>query len=177
MTDDEMRDEPFGGERVWITDRAIKPFRGKWTDFYGENGEVVVTFLTMDFHLYNKWSNENVDYLHKNCDHGDDWQERLSCSKNERVVSHDDSFVDAVKRPGAHLDGVHYDDESKVDESYTVIIADDYMSWENCADALGTLNEKFDRDFGLRVEEGQLTSGKNVEHELVDVVENGDVNG
>lgn len=131
-------------EPVKLENRAFNPFQD-WSDWYAENGEAVITFITMKQHLYEEWQRQA---MHINI------SEDLAL-KNNRPVKDSDSVVLYQHRrfendfdgPGIYQDDTHYEDSDKVDESYTIIVPEEFMTREMCEEYLYKLNEEYNREF------------------------------
>ncbi|MDY6761896.1 MAG: hypothetical protein SVY41_02520 [Candidatus Nanohaloarchaea archaeon] len=143
--------EELDDEKVVLETRALHPFSGGWCDWYGTGGEAVVTFLTMQHGLWNAWMNQCVAYVHDHEEH-DSVHERLDCGRSERVVTPEEFDPSEMEEPGVYRDATHYDDEEKVDESYTIVLPYDFMSEKLCKAYIDELNETYDRNFVLLVE-------------------------
>lgn len=154
MTDNE-------DQEVTLQSKAANPFN-QWSDWYGTEGEAVVTFYTMKEELWSKWSNQAVSIEHNDCDH-DDMEEKINCDDTERVVDHDAFDAGEVREPGIYLDDTHYDDEEKVAESYTIIAPFDFLSPKLCRDWIQKLNDKYDRRFQLSIAEEQQVNASPVD--------------
>lgn len=130
-------------KEIKLTNKAFNPFEG-WSDWYSENDEAVITFITMDNHLFEKWRNQaQVSDATNFAVHNNE------PTKEEDYVTiyEHNRFKNDFDGPGIYQDSTHYLDDNKVDESYTVIIPDSYMSRERCEIYLEKLNEKYDRNF------------------------------
>ena len=53
----EQHDPDKHTDPVKLTNKAVNPFN-TWSDWYGENGEAVITFITMKQRLFEKWKNQ-----------------------------------------------------------------------------------------------------------------------
>lgn len=135
-------------EPIKLTNKAVNPF-DTWTDFYAEDGEAVITFITMKEHMFEEWQNQVVHIGYNNNNLG-----RLA-TINGQPIDEDDStviythlnFENNFEGPGIYQDGVHYRDDDKVDESYTVIVPEEFMTREICGKYLEKLNNEYNRDF------------------------------
>jgi hypothetical protein len=157
--------DKYADQQVMLKSHAVNPFN-QWADWYGTDGEAVVTFRTMKEHLWDRWQSDCVSISHDDCDHGDSWDERTEqdpetgtsrfkdCD-SERVVEHERFDPTNVQAPGIYLDGTHYDDADKVDESYTIIVPYPFLSPELCQEWIKKLNEQYDRQFELDIDEDQ----------------------
>jgi len=141
-------DEPepeWADKNVKLENMAVDPF-DNWSDWYGENGEVVITFMTMDAHLLEEWQNQarNSDTLNHATYNG------KPLSKDERVeiFTHND-FENDFRGPGIYRDDHNISGEEKVDESYTIIVPTDFMTQDLCEKYIERLNEEFNRNFEL----------------------------
>jgi len=150
------------GEEVVLESMGVNPFKG-WSDWYGTDGEAVVTFETMKHSLWNSWDNQCVE-IKKYDDEGnevtsedfEDIQEYINYSgETERIVKPEKFDYEKVKAPGVYRDDTHYDEEDYVDESYTIIVPYSFLTPELCEEYINKLNKKFDRDFMLKIKEEQ----------------------
>ena len=126
----------------------------------------MVTFETMQHHLYSQWDSACVSFDHSECGHGDSWEDRFEQDEetghyvmrdcdSERVVDHERFDAADVKAPGVYLDGTHYDVDGSVDESYTIIVPYEFLSPALCREWIAKLNEEYDRKFELEIAEDQ----------------------
>lgn len=159
-----MKDD-YEDTTVVLESHAVNPFND-WSDWYGTDGEAVVTFFTMKEQLWNQWDNDCVSISHEDCDHGDSWEDRMEQDEetgfytskdcnSERVVEHEKFDPTNLQAPGVYLDGTHYEDDEKVDESYTIYVPFPFLSPELCRRWIQKLNEQYDRQFELRISEEQ----------------------
>lgn len=129
-------------------------------DWYGTDGEVVVAIKPMKSLLWAHWETQCVEWVHaEDCDHGpgvDGLQESINCPHQERVVNPENFDYDEVPEPGVYCTGTYYDDESKVDESYNIIVPREYVTAEQCHKWIQKLNQKYDRNFELTISADQL---------------------
>jgi hypothetical protein len=146
---------------VILRSRAANPFN-QWSDWYGTESEAVVTFVTIKEELWNQWNNQCVDIIHEDCDH-QDMQERINCDNGERIVKHDNFDKEEVREPGIYSDGTNYEDEDKVDESYTIIVPYDFLSPKLCRHWIDKLNQDYDRCFDLDIDESQEKASPSVD--------------
>lgn len=146
--ENEQHDPERHTEPIKLTNRALNPF-DTWTDFYAEDGEAVITFITMQHHLFEEWKNQAVHRGYNNYDLG-----KLA-TKNGKPIDKDDStvvythldFENDFDGPGIYQDDTHYEDDDKVDESYTIILPYEFMTREMCENFLEKLNKEYNRDF------------------------------
>ena len=119
------------------------PFE-EWEDWIGETGEdqtVIVTFETMEHHLYEVWSQQAVNYDGAaEIEETEDGTFVLN-SDRDRRINHERFDAKDVDAPGAYKD----DSEG----CYTVIVPFDFMTLELCRQMIEELNEEFDTDFEL----------------------------
>lgn len=131
-------------EPVKLENRAFNPFQD-WSDWYGENGEAVITFITMKQHLYEEWQRQ-AHHINISKD---------LATLNSRPVKEDDTvnmyqhrrFENDFDGPGIYQDSTHYNDDDKVDESYTIILPEEFMVRGMCELYLEKLNDEYNRDF------------------------------
>jgi hypothetical protein len=140
----------YSNEKVFLKSPSGNPFT-EWADWYGTDGEAVVTFHHQKYLLYEYWSRECVSYEHPGCRH-DNLQERINCGKKMRKVKPDDFDKEKMPEPGITLDGTHYKEEEAVDESYSITVPRSFLSPELCAEWLEKLNLKYDRHFVLALD-------------------------
>lgn len=95
-----------------------------WGDFYGANGEVVVTIVTLRDHL----EDEYISQVHD---------------------EESDSAEIEVRTVGVHLTDTHYEDDGKVDESYLIVAGEEEITPSVMREYLDELEEQFDRQFEL----------------------------
>lgn len=153
--------DDLGNKRVILQSRAVNPFND-WADWYGTDGEAVVTFYTMKERLWVRWNSDCISIPHPDCEHDetvDGLQERVNCDKGERVVEHEKFNVTALQAPGIYLDGTYYNSEDGVDESYTIIVPYPFLSPKLCREWIRKLNEQYDRNFELKITEEQAEYG------------------
>jgi len=157
--------EGLENQEVVLESMAVDPFRD-WSDWYGTNGEAVVTFETMQHHLWNSWNNQCVEV--KNYDENGEEikpgdfetaQEYSRASNNaektERIVEPENFDYGKVSKPGIYRDGTYYDEEDSVDEGYAIIVPYGFLTPELCEEYIEKLNQKFDRNFKLDIKEEQ----------------------
>jgi len=157
--------EELDTQEVVLKSMAVDPFRD-WSDWYGINGEAVVTFETMQHHLWNAWNNQCVEI--KNYDkEGEEIkpgdfetaQEYSKASSNaeetDRTVESENFDYSKASNPGIYRDETCYDEEESVDEGYTVIVPYSFLTPELCEKYIEKLNQKFDRNFKLDIKEEQ----------------------
>lgn len=158
-----MKDK-YKNKKIILKTDHTNPFTGSFCDWYGMKEEAVVTFVTTKEHLYSKWKNQCVSFDHSVCDHeGDSFPGFVPSEENgwmkvpdnchpKRIVDHSKFDKSKLKGPGAYLDGVHYEDEDLVDESYTIIVPSDNLAKKWCEEGLEKLNDIFSRNFELEVD-------------------------
>lgn len=157
--------EGLEDQTVVLESRAVNPFND-WADWYGTDGEAVVTFRTMKEQLWNRWSNDCVSFEHPDCDHGDsleEMNESINCDEKQRIVEHEKFNPTNLQAPGIYLDRTPYDDEEKVDESYTIIVPYPFLSPKLCREWIQKLNEQYNRDFELEITEDQKKRSRGLE--------------
>jgi len=148
---EKKKNEKYENQEIILTNNAINPFQN-WSDWYGENGEVVVTFITMKQHLYANWSRQaiNTNAIDTALKNG----EPVSQNDYIQLIQHQ-NFENNFQGPGTYLDSTHYLDDNKVDESYTIILPEEFMTEKTCRNWIKKLNEKHDRNFKLKNEDYQ----------------------
>ncbi|MDY6774255.1 MAG: hypothetical protein SVS85_03560, partial [Candidatus Nanohaloarchaea archaeon] len=141
------------------------PFGGGFSDWYGTEGEAVVTFTTIQHRLYSVWSRDCISFDHSVCGHeGDEHPDLVEEEETgmyrmpencdpRRVVDHSKFDASKVRAPRIYRDDTHYDKEGYVDESYTIILPYAFMAEELCRHWIEKLNEEFDRDFELHLQD------------------------
>ena len=153
---------------VVLESMAVKPFESS-SDWYGTDGEVVVTFETMKSVLWRSWKDQCVkikkydeDDNQIRVEDSESFQEYLdkanNAEKSERVVKPEEFKQKEKTAPGIYRDGTYYDDEESVDEGYTIVVPYGFLTPELCTAYLEKLNQKFDRSFSLSIEEDQKSS-------------------
>lgn len=166
-------DDGLEGEEVVLTSRAVNPFND-WSDWYGSDGEAVVTFFTMKEHLWSCWSGDCVSFEYD--EDNLSLEERMD-RDGERVVEHEKFDVTSIRSPGIYLDGTYYEDEDAVDESYTIIVPYPFLSPKLCRAWIEKLNEKYDREFRLEVTGDQEARSAGLESMGVNLIRVLDGNG
>jgi hypothetical protein len=59
----------LGDQEVILKSRSVNPFNG-WSDWYGTDGEAVVTIQHMKYALYSQWQRDCIRFVHgEGCDH------------------------------------------------------------------------------------------------------------
>lgn len=135
--------EKYREKEIELTNLAFNPFEN-WSDWYSDNGEAVITFITMENHLYTHWENQaQISNTTNFAVHNNE------PTKEEDYVTiyEHHRFENDFDGPGIYKDGTNYLNDNKVDESYTIILPDNYMNREKCETYLEKLNEKYDRNF------------------------------
>ncbi|MFB6292315.1 MAG: hypothetical protein ABEI58_02870 [Candidatus Nanohaloarchaea archaeon] len=157
--------EGLGDQEVVLESMAVNPFRD-WSDWYGTDGEAVVTFETMQHHLWNAWRNQCVE-IKKYDENGEEIRpedfekpkDYLEASDNavesERIIEPQNFDYDEISGPGVYRDGTYYDEEDSVEEGYTIIVPHGFLTPELCGEYTEKLNQKFDRNFKLDIKEEQ----------------------
>ncbi|MFB6099681.1 MAG: hypothetical protein ABEK16_00260 [Candidatus Nanohalobium sp.] len=160
-----VEDNFLEDKEVVLESMEVDPFRD-WGDWYGKEGEAVVTFETMQHKLWNSSSNQCVE-IRKYNENGEEIkpedfegiQEYSEASNNaektERIVEPENFEYSKVKEPGIYRDGTYYDEEDSVDEGYTIIVPYSFLNPEMCREYIRKLNQKFDRNFKLEIQERQ----------------------
>lgn len=157
--------EDFGEQEIVLESMAVDPFRA-WSDWYGTKEEAVVTFETMQHHLWNAWNNQCVeikkyDENREEIKPGDfeTAQKYFKASNNaeetERIVEPENFNYSNISEPGIYRDGKYYDEEDSVDEGYTIIVPYSFLTAKLCKKYIEKLNQKFDRNFKLNIKEEQ----------------------
>ena len=150
------------GEGVVLESMGVDPFKG-WSDWYGTDGEALVTFETMQHSLWDSWNNQCVE-IKKYDEEGNeikpnefnDIQEYMNAGvESERIVKPEKFDYNTVKLPGVYRSDTHYDKKDYVDESYTIVVPHGFLTPELCQKYIDKLNKKFDRKFKLKIEEEQ----------------------
>lgn len=142
-TTKEDKQEKYQKKDIKLTNMAHAPFEN-WSDWYSDDGEAVITFITMENHLHNRWENQvkasdaTNFAVHNN--------EPTKEEDHVTIYEHH-RFENDFDGPGIYKDGTNYLNDNKVDESYTIILPDAHMSRERCEIYLEKLNEKYDRNF------------------------------
>lgn len=137
-----MEDE---NEKVILESNAVNPFNN-WSDWYGADGEAVVTFSTMKNELFSEWERQCV-----------------RIEDDERVVETEHFDGLRTKAPGVHRDGTYYDEEDSLDESYSIVVPYGFLSPKLCKHWIQKLNEKFGRNFELEITEEQEQASAGLE--------------
>lgn len=154
----DFQESKYSDEKVFLKSRSANPF-GEWADWYGTDGEAVVSFFHFKNRLYDVWSRQCISYEHPNCDHDKDGiegiNEKVNCDESVRVTDYENFDYSEVDRPGIYQDSVHYYDEDKVDESYTVIVPEEFLSAKLCGHWLDKLNHEYNRQFVLALNPAQ----------------------
>lgn len=127
----------YENKTVVLESRDVNPFED-WSDWYGTEGEAVVTFQHIAHLLYEIWERQCV-----------------SIEAGERNIDQEKFDASEVEAPGIYRDETNYDDSDAVDESYTIIVPYDFMTPDMCRQWIQKLNEKFDRQFELSIDEEQ----------------------
>lgn len=140
-------------QHILLTSRALNPFID-WSDWYGTDGEAVVTFITMKEHFWNRWSNNCVSIVHEDCN-PDEIADRANCEAGEHRVDPGQFDVEEIRAPGIYRDGIYYEDEESVDESYTIVVPYPFLSPTLCQQWIEELNEEYDRVFELKFTDEQ----------------------
>ena len=141
-------------QKVILESMSVDPFND-WSDWYGTNGEAVVTFVTMKQNLWNSWQTQ-CSSIEGDIELVENSEGTYSLEgETEKEVKPENFDSDKVKEPGIYRDGVHEGDEDKVEEAYTVIVPNDFLTPELCKKYLEKLNEKFDRNFKLDIKSHQ----------------------
>jgi hypothetical protein len=158
-------DKTLKDREVVLESMGVDPFRA-WSDWYGTEGEAVVTFETMQHSLWNSWNNLCIE-IKKYDENGEeikledfeDIQEYSETSNNaektDRIVELENFDYNKVKKPGIYRNGTYYDEEDSVDEGYTIIVPYSFLTPELCREYIKKLNQKFDRKFELEIQERQ----------------------
>lgn len=140
---EKLKKEKYREKEIKLTNNAVDPFQ-TWSDWYGENGEAVITFVTMKQHLYTTWAHQAKTSNTNN-----------PATNNGKPVTEDDyiqiiehqRFENNFDGPGIYLDDTYYTDDNSVDESYTIILPEEFMTEQMCRDWIKKLNEKYNRKF------------------------------
>jgi len=144
--DNEKEDAPERVKKqIKLENIAVNPFDA-WSDWHSPDGEAIITFMTMSHHLYSEWENKarrSNTVNHAKVD-GKPVKEDLHIN----IYTHDE-FESDIKGPGVYRDSTHYRNPQKVDEAYTVIVPNDFMTQKMCEGYIKKLNDKFDRNFEL----------------------------
>lgn len=144
----------YEDEKVVLESNAVNPFKD-WSDWYGTDGEAVVTFRTIQHDLYEEWSRQCVRIEGGEYVEQEDGSKVYDGDNAERIVEHEKFDASEVKAPGVYSDGTNYDEEDKVDESYSIIVPYPFLSPKLCQKWIEKLNEKFDREFELYIDDQQ----------------------
>lgn len=141
-------------QKVILECMSVDPF-DSWSDWYGTNGEAVVTFVTMEQNLWNSWKNQCIS-IEGDLELVENFEGTYSLEgETEKEIRPENFDSDKVKEPGIYRDSIHEDNEDKVEEAYTVILPKDFLTPELCKKYLEKLNEKFDRNFKLNIKPHQ----------------------
>ena len=129
-----------GSEKeVVLESMAVDPFND-WDDWHDQNSKAVVTFETMKHNLWNSWKTQCIE----NNEYND----------SEEEIRPEKFNAEKVRKPGVYRDAVN--EEDKIDELYTVIVPRSFLTPELCERYLEKLNEKFDRNFKLKIKPEQM---------------------
>lgn len=143
--DDDIKDPDWKNKEIMLSNIAVGAFESP-ADWRSE--EAVITFLTMKDHLYDQWELQcKKTNTYKSIAEVEG--KPVPNDKFAVLYSHSDFDADEIKAPGITLDGQYFEDERKVDESYTVIVPQDFLTEEIIKMYLKRLNAKFDRQFYL----------------------------
>lgn len=142
--------EKYKNQKIILKTDHLNPFN-RWSDWYGTNGEAAITIRTIQHHIYENWEKQCVrieggEYIEQ-----EDGSMLYKADDAERIVEHENFDASKVKAPGIYKDRTNYDDEDKVDESYSIIIPYSFLSPKLCRKWIEKLNEEFDRKFELSI--------------------------
>lgn len=149
--EDQVSDK-YNEKEIKLENIAMNPFH-KWSDWYNKENKAVITFITMDSHLYSKWESQCID----NMIYADAAEIQTQNSDTPRpahinesvTIFNHSNFENNFDGPGIYLDDTHYDNDEYVDESYTIILPRDFMTREMCEEWIKALNTKYNRNFKL----------------------------
>ena len=141
--EESFKKEKYSKKEIKLTNDAVDPFQ-TWSDWYGENGEAVITFVTMKQHLYTNWAHQAItsNTMNPATVNG----EPVSEENFVEIINHE-RFENDFDGPGIYLDGTYYNDDNSVDESYTIILPEEFMTEEMCRAWIKKLNERYNRKF------------------------------
>ena len=146
--------ERLENQEVILESMAVDPFR-VWSDWYGTDGEAVVTFETMQHNLWNAWTNQCISYQgDTELVETEDGMYKME-GETERKVEPENFDCSELKQPGIYRDGTYYDEEDSVDEGYTIIVPYGFLTPELCEEYIEKRNQKFNRNFKLNIKEEQ----------------------
>lgn len=135
----------WADQEATLENPTVAPFSDH-TDWYGENGEAVITVLTMQKQLYNNWekkARETSTHALATVDGEPQPNDKYTVLYNHRNYDADH------RGPGVYRDSQQVHEEGKVDESYTIIVPENFMTEEILENYINLLNEEFDRNFKL----------------------------
>ena len=155
----DARSEKLAEKTVTLTAEEVNPFNNI-SDWYGTEGEAVVTFWTMKHALWTQWDHDCVRWVHgEECDHGtgsEALEEKINCDNQERVIEPEKFNAGDIPEPGIYRDAIHYDNDEKVDETYSIYVPQSFLSPDLCQKWVQNLNRQYDRRFELKPTEEQL---------------------
>lgn len=137
-------DPEWADEEIKLKNMAVRPYTGA-SDWRSENGEVIITVTPITQHLKHNWERQarktnSVDaqaVINGEPAKTDDYVE---------LYKHSD-FENDFKGPGLYRDSQHMDEPEKVDEAYTIILPENFLTPKMMDNYIEALNEKFDRNF------------------------------
>lgn len=101
-------------QKVILESMSVDPFND-WSDWYGTNGETVVTFVTMKQNLWNSWKNQCISI---ECDlelvENSEGTYSLE-GETEKEIRPEKFDSDKVQEPGIYRDRAHEGDDDKVE--------------------------------------------------------------
>jgi hypothetical protein len=153
-------------QKVILESMSVDPFND-WSDWYGTNGETVVTFVTMKQNLWNSWKNQCIS-IEGDLELVENSEGTYSLEgETEKEIRPEKFDSDKVQEPGIYRDRAHEGDDDKVEEAYTVIVPKEFLTPELCEKYMEKLNESFYRNFELNIEPYQkrpVSTLKKIKH-------------
>lgn len=150
--EENFQEEKYSNQEITLQTLALNPFKNT-CDWRSEDGEIVLTFWTMNTHLMNQWENQAkhigggvnpAEMRSKEMDHS----KPVRAEESVTIYTHNE-FENNFDGPGIYLDSTHYGDRNYVDESYTIILPHEFMTEEMCREWIKALNDKYNRNLKL----------------------------
>lgn len=167
--EENFKEEKYSDEELTLNTIELHPFRDS-CDWRSEDGEIVLTFWTMDTHLMNQWEHQArhigggvnpAEMRSKKMDHS----RPVRSEESVTIYTHHE-FENNFDGPGIYLDSTHYRDRNYVDESYTIILPYSFMTEEMCREWIEALNDKYNRNFKLQEKDYQKQKIDHITGEL-----------